>query len=162
MLCSHFLWNSAFWSFTFTLHCGTLLSEIWLSLITLCYLALTSLSLGRAFSISRWWLAWTTDISNYFLLLFPVRDQDSRVQPYCAWIITNYFWVYASCGAFFWCILIALATFSCFSVPTPHLPKAKKQDFRKLLHNNNYSSSTDDNRVSRWVKKKILWSNNNN
>ena len=36
-----------------------------------------------------------------------------------------------------------------FSVPTPHLPKAKKQDFRKLLHNNNYTSSTDDNRVSR-------------
>jgi len=34
------------------------------------------------------------------------------------------------------------------SVPTRHLPKAKKQDFRKLLHNNNYSSSTDDNRVS--------------
>lgn len=39
-----------------------------------------------------------------------------------------------------------------FSVPTPHLPKTKKQDFRKLLHNNNYTSSIDDNRVSRWVK----------
>ncbi|XP_078380426.1 integrator complex subunit 6-like isoform X2 [Oculina patagonica] len=34
------------------------------------------------------------------------------------------------------------------SVRTPQLPKAKKQDFRALLHNSNFSSSTDDNRVT--------------
>ena len=46
-------------------------------------------------------------------------------------------------------LIINVNILSFLSVRTPQLPKAKKKDFHALLHNSNFSSTADDNRIAR-------------
>lgn len=93
-------------------------------------------------------ILWCTSDSNNFPwdnlfnhLLFDISIPNCFLFPCCVIVKYSYYLFLTN-----WDCLVNIHF---FSVPTPHLPKAKKQDFRKLLHNNNYTSSTDDNRVSR-------------
>ena len=126
MLCGHFLQNCTLCVFTWT-QTRTSLSQ-------------TRLYQSPATSDSNTF-PWD-NLFNY--LLFDISIPNCFVFPCCVIVKYSYYLFLTNCNC--------LVNIHFFSVPTPHLPKAKKQDFRKLLHNNNYTSSTDDNRVSRWVK----------